>query len=111
MKVRRDESSPLVIKLLREGGWTAGSDLNQPVFFVYGNDKLLISAEGYLSRSSPWLRERDSITAAQAQASLSPAASLIFLSGGAEMKGCYLALGRRARAACFKAASLTMCGA
>lgn len=24
-------------------------------FFVYGNDKLLISAEGYLSRSSPWL--------------------------------------------------------
>lgn len=30
--------------------------------FVYGNDKLLISAEGYLSRSSP---KRDSITAAQ----------------------------------------------
>lgn len=30
------------------------SDLDQPVFFVYGNDKLLISADGYLSRSSPW---------------------------------------------------------
>lgn len=54
MKVRRDESSPVAIKL-REARRTLKSDLNQPVFFVYGNDKLLISAEGYLSRSSPWL--------------------------------------------------------
>lgn len=32
MKARRDESSPLVIKLLREAGWTVESDLKQPVF-------------------------------------------------------------------------------
>lgn len=63
MKVRRDESSPLVIKLLREAGRTVKSDLKQPVFFVYGNDKLLIRAEGYLSRS--WLGKRDSIAAAR----------------------------------------------
>lgn len=49
MKVRRDESSPVAIKL-REAQRTLKS-----VYFVYENDKLLISAGGYLSRSSPWL--------------------------------------------------------
>lgn len=79
---------------IKEARRTLKSDPNQPVcfvFFVYENDKLLIGAEGYLSRSSPRL--------GKGTQSLRPSdrphfrrRRRIFLSGGAEMKGWYLAL-------------------